>query len=309
MTDGFDDLRELLRRSSLGGHPSHTAPTPHATLVAGEAALSRILARRRPRRLGRLHWLGAGVVAAVAVAAVLLAMTLRPLDDETTRPVADAAVTGLPFGSTDQPADQLLSASALAAAGGGYAVGDPREWLSWDSTQDREPVLTSVLVQADGTVRVERRAGVALSQRGDLRDVLETVARQVPSVAYSVPPQPASSDSTDEIIRVLLLQDCVMRSAACALTAITDLATDPRASIMLPQSRLWERLRHLRDLRSLGSTTDRLGRQVAALAADSSDATQRIVVLIDTSTGRYLGTEYLARYGDGFTVRRFVVVV
>jgi len=183
-----------------------------------------------------------------------------------------------------------------------------REWLSWDSTQDREPVLTSVLVQTDGTVRVERRSGVALSERGDLRDVLEMVGRQVPSSAYSVPPQPASSDNPDAIVGALLLQDCAMHSSSCALVAITDLATDPRASVV-PQSMLWERLRHLRDLRSLGSTTDRLGRHAAALAADSSDGNQRIVVLIDTETGRYLGTEYLARYGDGFTVRRFVVVV
>lgn len=81
--------------------------------------------------------------------------------------------------------------------------------------------------------------------------------------------------------------------AACILEEIAWLYT----TYLIPPeqaSRIWELLAIESGVRTLGQTTDRLGRDVLAIAAppqESGFGITTLVLLIDPTTGRMVGTE------------------
>ena len=312
MADDFSDLRAYLNLSLIG-RPSQDAPALDVTtIVAAEEALARVLARRRRRRMYSAL-LAAGSLAAGLLAAIAVMTPPQPFEPEYPPPIT-AGPRGLTYAATNTSVQQALrsladaDASSMSHSYGSSASSGMRGWWAWDASSHHGLTLMLISPNSSGGFRVDARDGGTLAEDGRISETVHALVQRDPTTTSRVAAKAASSMTVDSVVTALARADCPMASSACVLSAITDFATDPAEPTPLPAKDLWIRLCSLDGVTLLGTTTDRLGRTATAVAADSYDGMQRLVLLIDPRTGRYLGTEYLdLRHGQLY-VRRLVAV-
>lgn len=289
MADEFDDLRDYLHRSGIG-----TAEATPATTQAGERALVGILARRGHSTRRRLVAVGS-VAAAVLVGSVLVGL---PPADAPVLPPAGPVLAALPVVPDDQAAPWILDQAVPLYS----ASPDPaRAWYIWDS--DAPPILTTVRPGQGGTVLVVQQDAAPPGPDGRIRPAPSGAAPEGRSSTIDAGGAPTTS------LASILAAPCSYDTIACALEAITDLRTSAAPRAVISDAVLWQALAAREGLAVPGRTTDRLGREVAVVSADSRDGRHRIALLIDPASGRYVGTEYMTIDGPAVATVRFVAVV
>lgn len=149
----------------------------------------------------------------------------------------------------------------------------------------------------DGSRRSIERRGAALDAQGRLADQPGSWNAVAPKTDETFPNDlganyPQSLAATVSGLRQQLAPKsaCGGTAGGCMLSAVADLfagyVVDPSTT-----ARIWRLLATEPTIQTLGSTTDRLGRRADAFVADALDPSQRILILIDPKTGRYLGAE------------------
>lgn len=318
MSDDFSDLRDFLHQASIGG-PQVVTGSDSAEV---EQALARVLRRRRGRERRRQMVVSVGVAGGLMVALVL---ALGGIDSRPPAPPHDpSALTGLVFQSDSMTAREVFDDAASAAAGGGGTASGrdgvssllapttaSRSWFSWRADTAGIPAivtLTTVTRGVNGSLHVEEREGGPLLPTGRIGESIPVVMRTSPLRSYSLTPEAGAGVTAKSLVGDLLASRCELESVACALQAISERYSQPSASNALPQAELWRQLATMEGIRMLGTTTDRLGRRVSAVSADSADERHRVVVLIDPSSGRYLGSELMDLGPDGWSVTGLIAV-
>ena len=327
--DDDPELRRLLDSIGLRDDGSSTRRREPAVPGQAEAVLARILEQPRDvdarplsspgRRWTSRRWATLSVGAAVAVClAVALALVLlvpgtgpRPAAAQTPPMLTFSLAEGDDVLTAGAPARDALLELAERAARLSPADRLPVQRIVadawWTSTDPADggkgprtvlvPRRVEVYQYDDGSRRSIERRGAALDSRGRVTDEPGSWTDVSPTTddtftndlgAHYPQTLPATIDG---LRRQLAPADaCGARTGGCLLSAVSDLfggyVVDPAST-----GRLWRLLATDPTITSLGTTTDRLGRRADAFVADALDETQRIVVLIDPDTGRYLGSE------------------
>lgn len=319
-------LRELSLELGLVPLAPPTRPDQNSR---DEAILAAIIATPRsdtpepePRRGSALRRSGVLVaalaaIAGVAVIAVQVLHVAAPASAGSTPAMLDFAIPAqaVVTGDAPQARDDLLDLARVAASSprtdGEVHYVESRRWL-WEATAEAgsdQAVIVPTVVRswtgADGSVRIDEDRDPPLDVQGRLAEPPVWIGPGQASDEF--PPgtrDPAELDAlsrdpevlSSQLLRPLASMGCDANEAAaagCLTTAITEL----NQSWDLPPdlaSALWLALASEPAARSLGSVTDRAGRQVRAIAVEplpDLPYTRVTVLLIDPSTGQLAGTE------------------
>lgn len=323
------ELRRLLDSIGLrAGDPSEPVSNAESSRRA-EAMLARIVEQprggdRRPTRrrawwpAGR-RWTGLSVAAAL-VACVLVAVALvvgvpgpgpQPAAAQTPPLLGFSLAHADGLRVAGEPAHASLIALAQRAAHLPEAPRLPVQrilaeaWSTSTDPADEDNGPRTVLVPRhlevfqfeDGSRRSIERRGAALDshgrvtdQPGSWDDVAPTTDETFANDLGAAYPESLPTTISGLSRRLAPPDACGKATGGCLLSAVSDLfagyVVDPATT-----ARLWQLLASDPSIKSLGSTTDRLGRSAEAFVADALDPTQRILILIDPATGLYLGSE------------------
>jgi hypothetical protein len=149
----------------------------------------------------------------------------------------------------------------------------------------------------DGTRRSIERRGAALDARGRITDQPGSWTTVAPKTDETFPndlganyPKTLAGSVAGLRQQLAPADACGKTAGGCMLSAVTDLyagyVVDPSTT-----ARIWRLLATEPTIKTLGTTTDRLGRRADVFVADALDPSQRILILGDPETGRYLGSE------------------
>ncbi len=311
-------IRALLADAGVAFEPEQ-APSQ-----ADERILSAVLARvdagsavtvapRRPRRgtvlrvavaatavvgvvVGALAWQGGGTPAAAGTPALLH--------------FADADVAEVLAGGGEPAGDSLTELAQVAAAqpvtaGEGVQEVTSYGWFlaSTDASGVQETVLSptrqTVRLYPDGSVNIREERTAALDLEGHVLD-----GHLPPGGASADDSHPPGSLDPEHVANLprdpVALRDALLatrqgmgcevsdRSAAvCLLRAVIDLGSFE----VVPSdvaSALWTVLSEQPGLVTMGSTTDRLGRPGAAIAASTDEGDRLLVIVVSPEDGRLL---------------------
>jgi hypothetical protein len=313
-SDQADEVREL--GSWMGEHG--LLPTIPPELAAdpeqGAQLLRRILAAPAPprRRVSRLP----GLLAAAAVMLIVLVVAGRDL--LTSEPSAAAGTPAMLSYTADldhldraDPAGPALAAAARTAGRAPTAgrTGTVQHvasfgWLlTVDSTETAVyPTETEQWLAPDGSTRVDQRRSHPLNLDGTISTTGTATGRAAatdttpagttdPGRAAALPRDPAQL--APALIAAFSLPACDQSPAVhahCVVIAIEDLY----AQYVVPNdlaAALWQVLAAEQGPVSLGSTTDRFGAAVTAVALETTPGSTVEILLVSTATGQLTGTE------------------
>lgn len=315
------------------GHDERAAGLLRERILAGAGPARRLARRRRPARL-----LVAVVLLALLGTGASTLLHDRPAAAATTPVMLAYGVADLASAASAPPAAPALEAAARSAASlsaarknGSVQYLARYGWLAGQDVDESDtlavalyPTLTQWWMAADGSVRLDESRGAPLDFQGRL-----TAPRQGAPDAVTTDTVPAGSldpglaerlSTVPARLRTQLVdtqeglpcdQDDHWR-AVCLVQAVQTLYDQ----YVLPPAlvaALWEVLADEPALRSLGETTDRLGRAAVAIAlppAPDEESPQVTALLISSVTGAYLGTETIMLHDaalgiDGPTVLGF----
>lgn len=307
---------EIARVRDLAGHPLTDLPIEERilarTLNRIDANEASVPMRSRPRGA----WLAAAAVAAVLVIAVSIG--LWPTGSAMASPpsLRYAATAPADVANASPGAEVVLSLADAAAAYETPGAGTLRlvQSFGWNTPVDDEagratitPFMQSWWLGQDGSALLEQTSSRPLLANGRVdpepaRTTKDAARDEIP--AGDIPDLPATLLAAPEGERIPLLLEgmpeaCDLsqeRHAACVLEQMAWFMSTylPDGDLL---ASLWREVAIEVEVRSLGATTDRLGREVVALAAPAvtEGAESRVlVVLLDPSTGTLAGTETIA---------------
>lgn len=310
MADQFEDLRDYLHRSGIGsaeGTPGGRDST--LTTMSAERALAEILTRRRRSTRRRTVAVGSAAASVILICAVL---GLQAPGAPEPRP-AEPALAALSVVPDGQAAARILDQAAQAAHLNSLYSASPssiRGWYTWEQDAagppDTIPTLTTIRPGRGGNLLVVEENATPLDPNGRISP---SAAGEAPNSRSHTVTEASAAGATAPSLASIIGTPCTYDTIACALEAITDFRTRSAPETVISDSSLWEALATNQGISALGRTTDRLGRQVAVIAADSLDGRTRIALLIDPTTGRHLGTEFMALNGSAAATVRFVTFV
>ncbi|QGH69413.1 hypothetical protein [Pseudactinotalea sp. HY158] len=276
--------------------------------------------RGRGGESGRGRWLGAA--AAVAVGALILAPALRPTPAQAATPpmltYSASAIGSVADGSAPSGAPVAADLAAVAAAtpvaehAGDVSLVESAYWALEAVHEDERTRLVVAPVErrtwastTDGSMRFREVRGTALSRDGSTS--LPDVDLSGPALLdYELP-----ADHDAGVLRADRLprdpgplleavshargpHTCDLGVAAARIDCLADaLAMMVRTRPVPPDllAAFWNSLARQDDLYSLGTTTDRLGRDGVTLAYLSPETGTVSVLIADPVTGALLGTE------------------
>lgn len=268
--------------------------------------------RGRPRQA----WLAAAAVAAVLVIAA--SISLWPSGSASASPPSLRYATTAPADVSSAPvasgvAEELAAAAATYQVAGAGAV-RLVESFGWNTPVDDEagratitPFVQSWWLGPDGAATLEQTSSRPLLPDGQVdpepaRDTQPAARDEIP--AGDIPDVPAALSAAPEGERLELLLEgmpeaCSQsqeRHASCVLEQMGWLLSTylPDGDLL---SSLWHEIAAETQVRTLGLATDRLGRDVVALAAPATTEggeSRVLVLLVDPATGALAGTETIA---------------
>ena len=323
------ELRRLLDSIGLSETDASRGAGEAEASVRAEAMLTRILeqprevrARRSAPQVARRsarRWTTLSVATALATCVVVAIAILVMVPGPGPQPAAAQTPPMLTFSLVDapdlqsggEPARDALLALAERANQQPAPERLPVQRITaeawWTSTDpaDASSGPRTVLVPrhlevyqfADGSRRSIERRGAAIDAQGRVTDEPGSWNNVSPTTDETFTNDlgtdyPATlADTVAGLRRQLAPKNACGESAGgCLLSAVSDLyagyVADPAIT-----SRLWRLLAAEPTIQTLGRTTDRLGRQAEVFIADALDPSQRILILVDPATGRYLGSE------------------
>ncbi|WP_311259354.1 hypothetical protein [Microbacterium sp. WCS2018Hpa-9] len=298
MTDDRSELERVLMQADPARTPRDAKPDAEA-----ERTLERIIrtaAKPRRQRRRALGWASAVAVGAVAI--VVAVAVLVPQGE---------AVAGSPepldFAAGESTAQTLEAARATLSATPGPA--DPERVVrsaTWGLDINGNTGATKVVPQLN-TLRWEPDlSGRMVSVRGvpyDPTDASANIGAEISSsgeVVADLPMEPGQfttpvpdvfGDSREEVSAALMAfgmpSDPSGSEVVAAATSVLEQWTLTNAQ----ESQVLDVLADADGVEALGTTSDRLGRQVAGLRVITPDGAASDVVLLSLDTGRIVGVE------------------
>lgn len=267
-------------------------------------------------------------VALAVAAAVLVVVIVVVAQQFVTAPPVAAADTPrmLTYSADVQHLDQAPAAGAALTAAAARAdhaeavtgTGDVQYvtsygWLLSDSSTSQAaesteqaiyPTTTRQWLMPDGSLRIDQQRAAALNLDGTIRPTATPdtaissdtapASSYDPTLTMTLPRDPATLAAA--LTTALSLTGCDTMHAQCLVTAIETLST----TYVVPPDLtaiLWRALALEPDAKSLGTTTDRVGTPVRAVALTTAPDTVE-VLLISSDTGRLTGTETITLRSD-----------
>lgn len=278
------------------------------TLNKIEEADLRHDAARRSRTPAR--WL----LAVAAIAAIAIAISMWPTQSALAAPPSLSYSLHAPEDAASAVAapDRLAELATVAAATSAPGFGTTQRITSFgwntpvdftEQTAEISPFQQVVLLRPDGSVTVEEWMASSIDPSGALN--LDSPHNQPAKTVDQIPPgstpdTPASLSREPTALADQLLAemppDCDASTDARA-ACLLDQAAWLSSTFVLPSDLAEALLLSLAaepGVRYLGTATDRVGRPVEAIAAPPTNAglgLSVLVLLIDTATGRVVGTE------------------
>lgn len=329
--DGDRELRELLDSIGLRGSEAAPTPDQDSEdHQRAQEMLARILNEPGERPPGRIsakrarnydtwsRWISFKLVSVVAVCAVLTAVVvIAPWSGQQsamaqTPPLLHfSKVKAAEVSRGGEPAGGLLNELAAQVEGMPQPAWAPVQRIEldawWSATDPADGSTTAHFVLVPRRLEVyqfpngERRA---IERRGEPLDRSGRVSEQngswddVPLDSDETTDNDLGAAYADDLptelekLRQHLAPDevCSESRGGCLLSAVNDLfasyVVSPRVT-----ARVWQLLATEPSITTLGTTTDRLGREALVFSAVAPDARQRVLILINPTDGRYLGSE------------------
>lgn len=311
----FDDAAhgrvEAVRIRGLFGLETRWATDDERLVARSLDRIERMVAARLRRRRRRGAVLGTLAAVLVLVVGVTL---VRPSPAAATVPVlhySGLSPLAMLAGERDDPAatlDELAAATQDLRTPG---TGDVQaiETHSWNLVvADGEvgilPTHVTMWVATDGSWLTHQTASPELTIEGRLATEPLTAAQEVvqesggpggvaATLATDLPRDP---DGLRQALRDLEPGECGTE-ATCLFTAVSFLSTN---TVLPPDltAAIWQALQGVDGISSLGTTTDRLGREALAIAAgpfDTPAGSTVIVLQADPGTGAITGVEWVGQ--------------
>lgn len=292
----------LLERVLTQADPARTPrdAKPDATAALTRERIIRTAATRRPRRRRAFGWVSA--VAMAAAATVVAVAVLAP---------QGAAVAGSPapldFSEGAGTTETLSTAQATLVATAGPEV--PERVVrsaTWGLDINGNTGATTVVPQLNILRWEPDLSGRMISVRGvayDPTDASANIGAEISSsgeVVVDLPMEPGQfttpvpevfGDTRDDVEAALtafgMPSDPAGSDVVAAATSVLEQWTLTNAQ----ESQVLEVLADSDGVEALGTTTDRLGREVAGLRVITPDGAASDVVLLSLDTGRIVGVE------------------